>query len=106
MGLERLRLELRAEGYGEELQIVAMNGIDALDDQHHLAVRCSFPLFQDIPDEEAWDTMDGEKDDFYLYDHEGKLAVFLPANGEISINLATEEGYDNVKEALIGILAN
>lgn len=37
----------------------------------------------------------------HRYSADGTLFVELPVGGELSTNLSTAEGYDNVKQALI-----
>ncbi|TPV94509.1 MAG: hypothetical protein B7733_14805 [Myxococcales bacterium FL481] len=101
--MERLRLDFRQAGY-EDVEFAAINSIDALDDRKKLSARCSFPLFQDTSETEGWDMHEGNKDDFYIYDRDGKLAAYLPAKGGPSIKLATEAGYDYVKGRLIEVL--
>lgn len=98
-----MRLDLRNAGY-TDVQFAAINSIDALGDRKELSDRCSFPLFQDTQDDHAWDMHDGYKDDFYIYDRDGKLAAYLPVQGGPSITLSTEEGYAYVKSRLIEVL--
>ena len=44
--------------------------------------------------------MGGGKDDFYIYDAQGKLVHFFPFKGEVETNLSKEEGYNNLKMAI------
>lgn len=80
---------------------MAINSSTAIDDQSHLSDRCSFPLFQNLSDIGAWGMHGGAKDDFFVYDSEGKLSAYLGAHGELSINLSTAEGYGNLKVAVL-----
>lgn len=97
-----MRLEFRLAGY--EVQFAALNGADGFDDQLELSHRCSFPIFQDDEDTDAWSTFDGEKDDFYVYDAAGELAAYLPARFGPSTNLASDEGYTYVRDTILEVL--
>jgi thiol-disulfide isomerase/thioredoxin len=66
--------------------------------------RCTFPIFQDTPEDGAWALHGGNKDDFYIYDAEGALALYLPAGGDISTRLSNDAGYANLKNAVIWVL--
>jgi thiol-disulfide isomerase/thioredoxin len=101
LALEQLKLELALEGY--DVEMVTINGTTAnnADDQQELIDRCSFPIFQDLDEVGAWDLHGGGKDDMYIYAADGTLAQALPVEGELSTNLSTDEGYANVKQALI-----
>ena len=65
---------------------------------------CDFPIFQDTDTVDAWGLHDGVKDDFYFYDAEGTLTNFISARGDLEINLSTEEGYQNIKDALLELV--
>ncbi|TPV97308.1 MAG: redoxin domain-containing protein [Myxococcales bacterium FL481] len=103
VGLERMRLEFRAMGI-EEVQFVALNGVEGLEDKQELSRRCAFPMFQDTDDVNAWAMFDGEKDDFYVYGTDGTLAAYLPGKGGPSINLANEDGYTYVRDTILEVL--
>ena len=96
-----MRLELLDEGY--EVNFVAINKADAVDDQAELTSRCSFPLLQDLDDIDAWGVHhEGVKDDIYIYRADGTLADFLPTEDpDRSTDLSTDEGYANLKNAII-----
>ena len=67
--------------------------------------RCTYPLVQDIEEVNAWELHAGKKDDFYIYGTDGMLARFLPSGTEeFSTRLSTEEGYNNLKGAVIEVL--
>ena len=100
--MERMRIELQASG--QTVHFIAINKADAVDQQTKLVNRCAFPLFQDIPELNVWERHNGRKDDFYVYDQEGKLADYLSISGERSVNLGTEEGYNNLKTAILNVL--
>lgn len=100
--MERMRIELEAEGH--PVTFAAVNKNDAVDDQPELVSRCSFPLFQDLVEVDAWDLHDGHKDDIYIYDREGVLARYLPQSDELSMVLSTPEGYANLKSAILSVV--
>ena len=100
--MERMRVELEAEGH--PVAFTAVNKTDATDDQAELVARCAFPLFQDLVPVDAWDLHDGHKDDIYIYDRDGRLAVYLPAGGEVETDLATAEGYANLRSAIVSVV--
>jgi len=97
-----MRIELQLEGH--PVVFTAVNKSDATDDQAELVARCAFPLFQDLVTVDAWDLHDGHKDDIYIYDREGRLAVYLPVTGEVETDLATAEGYANLKSAILSVV--
>jgi hypothetical protein len=94
-----MRIELKATGHN--VQFVIINKGDAVEQQQKLTDRTSVPLLQDQEDIVVWDMMNGYKDDFYIYDTDGNLAVFLPISGEKSVILSTPEGYQNLKDAIL-----
>ena len=100
--MEKMRIELQAEGHN--VQFIAVNAISALETQHKLVERCAFTLFQDTEKDAVWDLQNGKKDDFYIYDKEGVLADFLPVTGDRSVALSTDEGYANLKNAILAVL--
>ena len=97
--MERIRLELEAEGY--DVQIVTVNKGDAVEFQQKLIDKCASPLLQDTEDNLGWNLMQGGKDDFFVYNGKGELVSFLPMGGEVETNLSKEEGYANVKNAIL-----
>ena len=100
--MERMRLELKKDGLEDEVAFVAINAYHALDDQEKLIERCSFPLLQDVAAVNAWTFQhQGKKDDIYVYDQSGTLLHYLPIDGEVSVNLSSEEGYDNLKSIVL-----
>jgi hypothetical protein len=62
---------------------------------------CGFPIFQDTEAVGAWGLHEGVKDDFFFYDAEGVLEILIPAWGEVEMNLSTEAGYRNIKNAAL-----
>lgn len=95
VALQKMQLELEASGKLVHMAIV--NAESAKSNQQELIDRCSFPIFQDIPEINAWGLQGGGKDDFFLYTSQGKLHSYLPSGGAISTNLSTKEGYENLK---------
>lgn len=97
--MEKIRLELEAAGY--DVQVIIVNKGDAVPFQEKLIARCAFPLLQDTEDNQVWDLMAGGKDDFYVYDASGELVHFFPFKGAVETNLSKEEGYNNLKNAIL-----
>jgi hypothetical protein len=96
-----MRLELEADGY--PVQVLAINKIDAETTQESLVSKTAFPLFQDTLEVQAWSLHDGSKDDFFVYGPDGLLYTYLPHGGEIDTNLSTDEGYNNLKDAILDL---
>ena len=105
--MEQIRLELANDGM--DVQFIGINGsgsADNDDDRENLYQRCSFPLFQDVSDgvePTVYNQHDASKDDIFIYDRNGILARPMKKSGDLSINLATSDGYDNVKNAIIEV---
>lgn len=105
--LEQMRLELEADGKGSDVQFVVINKADALDDLPYLVQRLSFPVLQDVDDVQAWNVHHrGIKDDFYIYGKDRKLHAFLREGEEVTVNLATDEGYATVKKAVLAAIGS
>lgn len=121
--MDQMLGELRAEGY--EVEFITVNKINAAEEAYQQAMiyqlsdqneiqydedgqpiyRCTYPLVQDTEEVNAWELHAGKKDDFYIYGSDGLVARFLPSGSqEFSTQLSTEEGYNNVKGALIDVL--
>ena len=75
------------------------------DDNNDPIYRCTFPLFQDTEEINSWELHNGNKDDFYIYDEEGILGIYLPRSNsaQVSTNLSTDEGFGNVKQAILDV---
>ncbi|MED5463011.1 MAG: redoxin family protein [Myxococcota bacterium] len=120
--LERLSKELLDQRH--DVNIVVINKDNASSERHQNALlyvldqegeiqehgngapiyRSTLPLFQDTEETLAWELHHGKKDDFFIYDHTGTLAVYLPqSNTTRSTNLSTEEGYNNLKQAILEV---
>lgn len=103
--MEQMRLELGLEGV--EVHFVAINAVSASDpeDQAKLVNRCAFPLLQDTDEVDAWGLHDAGKDDFVIYDAQGRVAAYLPVGGDLTTDLRTDEGYANLKNAILEAVA-
>ena len=97
-----MRRELAMAGH--EVQFLAINIDSGRDYQSEFVKRCEFPLFQDESETNAWQMHGAGKDDFFVYDASGVLQVYLPAQGEVATNLSTGIGYENLKQAIVGVL--
>ncbi|MCA9664671.1 MAG: hypothetical protein KC503_03755 [Myxococcales bacterium] len=95
--------ELKLQGY--DVDMVAINMIDANKqaDQQQLIDRTSYPLLQDTDAVKAAEAMKATKDDIYIYDKEGILAVHLGVAGPTEIDMRTPDGYINIKSTLITV---
>ena len=103
--LDKMRLELASEGY-DDVAFLAVNGTSANTDEYKKALtdRCAFPLFQDTETINAWALHGGKKDDIFIYDAEGNLAASFTEAMEVNFTLSSDEGFANVKNAILGVL--
>ena len=99
MNLEKLKLEFEADRV--KVNIITINIASAQSDQHEFTSRCSFPLFQDTDLENAVGQHQGSKDDYYIYNERGELSDFFPIGGDRESDLASPEGYANIKQAVL-----
>ena len=100
--LEQMRVEL--ERAGKDVGFVIVNKADAADHQGELTKRCSIPILQDLDTVQAWTLHhNGSKDDFFVYDRDGKLADYLPVGGARDTNLSGD-GYAVVKNAILAVV--
>lgn len=97
--LERMRLELSAQG--KDVYFLIVNGQDAEKEQANFVQRTAIPLFQDTATDNVWSKMGGAKDDMFLYDSQGYLSQFFAFSGNVDINLSTDTGYNNLKQAIL-----
>lgn len=97
--LEQMRLELAAAG--KDVHFLVVNSNDAVEQQKEFVKRSAIPLFQDTTDANVWGKQGGAKDDMYVYDSKGYLAAFFPFSGKVNINLSTDDGYNNLKQAIL-----
>ena len=94
-----MRIELEAAG--RAVHFVSVNKADAADMQAKLTSRCSFPLFQDLDEVGVWDLLGGRKDDFFIFDAEGRLTAHLTMRDEVRPVLSEEDGYARVRDAAL-----
>ena len=99
MNLEKLKLEFEANRV--KVNIITINIASAQSDQDEFTSRCSFPLFQDTDLENAFGQHQGSKDDYYIYNERGELSDFFPIGGDRESDLASPEGYANIKQAIL-----
>jgi thiol-disulfide isomerase/thioredoxin len=100
--LERMRVEW--ELAGKKVHILVVNSSDADADQQKLVERCSFPLFQDTGNT-VWGALKGKKDDFFVYDTDGKLThYFSSTDSSVNTDLSTTNGYKTIKDAVETLL--
>lgn len=100
--LEELWWEL--QGQGHEFSFVVVNLQTMAERASNLTDRGSFAMFQDTADVAAWTLHGGGKDDFYFYDTDGILRAYYPARGSVETTLSDEEGYANVRDAMLYML--
>ena len=102
--LQEMRFEMSEAGIDVDFAIV--NRASAAADVTPFVERCDFPIFQDVESVDAWGLHDGAKDDFYFYTADGILFNFMSPREPLSINLSTEEGYENVWSAVVALALN
>ncbi len=85
------------------MNIVAINKLGYTHNQEKLSDVCSFPILQDTEEVDAWSLLGGGKDDFFLYNSDGTLAVYLRSGGKVSTKLSTPEGYANIRDTLMAM---
>lgn len=96
--METLRAELLKNG--KDVHFVAINGLSAKSNIKDLTDITTFPILQDNEDSEGWDVIGGSKDDFYIYDSTGALAVHLPVAGTWTTNLGKADGWEVLSSVL------
>ena len=96
-----MQKQLAAEGV--VVNFLSINAENANTElyQGYLIDKCSYPLLQDTVDDDVWGLMSGGKDDFYIYDPDGLLWLYLPFGGDINTNLGEPEGFAAVKDLLL-----
>ena len=97
--LDRMHRELRTMGI--DAYFVAVNGSRYEPYQDRIIDRCRLPFFQDTEEINAIEQMGGAIYDMFVYRPDGTLHVFLSGSGEIDTYLSVDEGYANVREAVI-----
>ena len=117
--MQELFDELLGEGY-TELQFVSVNALDAMDEasQQALIYRrtatgelvrdemgepvhlTTFPIFQDVPSVQARTTHLAHKNDFFIYDREGRLSRYMNSYGPDDVWLDLPTGRGAVRTAI------
>jgi len=117
--MQELFDELLGEGY-TELQFLSVNALDAMDDasQQALIYRrtatgeivrdemgepvhlTTFPIFQDVPAVQARTTHLAHKNDFFIYDREGRLSRYMNSYGPDDVWLDLPTGRAAVRTAI------
>ena len=97
--MEEMRKEFAANRI--EVNFIAVNIASGASEQDEFTSRCSFPLFQDTELVDAFGLHQGGKDDYYIYNERGELTDFFPFRGERESDLASPEGYANIKQAIL-----
>lgn len=93
--LELEKLQQSYDAAGTPVQIVAINGASADNDDDRAKLlyqpdamgtpdpstpRATFPMFQDTQAADVWGDLGGTKDDFFIYRPNGALSRFLPSS--------------------------
>ena len=108
--LQEMYFELQAMNVDVNFVIIDRASTNA--PVENLADRCSFPIFQDEAEIDAWGLLGGGKDDFYFYDSAGVLRDFIPATDDITLTsyedppMEPTSGYANIKNAVIELVEN
>jgi thiol-disulfide isomerase/thioredoxin len=97
--MEEMRKEFAANRI--EVNFVVVNTTSGESEQSEFTSRSSFPLFQDTDLENAFGLHQGYKDDYYIYNERGELTDFFAYGGDRKSDLATSEGYANIKQAIL-----
>ena len=97
--MEEMRKEFAANRI--EVNFIAVNIDSGASEQNEFTSRSSFPLFQDTQLVNAFGLHQGGKDDYYIYNERGELSDFFPFRGNRESDLASPEGYANVKQAIL-----
>ncbi len=83
------------------MQIVAINQAKLELFQHLMSDVAAYPLFQDTTEVNAWAQQGGGKDDFFVYDRQGRLQVWLPSNGTVDTDLSVPANLQNLRQMLL-----
>ncbi|MBC8243302.1 MAG: redoxin domain-containing protein [Verrucomicrobia bacterium] len=97
--MEEMRKEFAANRI--EVNFVVVNITSGESEQNEFISRSSFPLFQDTALVDAFTLHKGGKDDYYIYNERGELTDFFAYGGDRESNLATAEGFANLKQAVL-----
>ncbi|MGB0648417.1 MAG: hypothetical protein ACPGQS_14630 [Bradymonadia bacterium] len=108
--LQEMHFELQSMNVDVNFVIVDRASTNA--PVENLTDRCSFPIFQDEAEIDAWGLLGGGKDDFYFYDSAGVLRNFIPSTDDIVLTsyedppMEPTSGYTNIKNAVIELVEN
>ena len=105
--LDRMRLDLNSHGH-KDIVFMAINGAgdaDTDENRANLSGKCAFPLFQDVEGVNAWQLHAGHKDDIVIYDADGNLASSFRNIDETVTDLSRDEGYNNIRDAILEAIA-
>ena len=97
--MEQLQKELSDNKI--EVNFAVINIQSGKDSQEEFISRCSFPLFQDTKEIDAFSKHQGGKDDFYIYNERGELTDYFQFLDERNSDLTDSIGYENVKRAIL-----
>jgi len=97
--MEEMRKEFTANRI--KVNFVVVNIASGESEQNEFTSRCSFPVFQDTELVDAFGLHQGGKDDYYIYNERGELTDFFPFRGERASDLASPDGYANLKQAIL-----
>lgn len=97
--MEELKKDLESDRV--RVNFVAVNIQSGEGDQHEFTSRCSFPLFQDTEEVNAFKLHRGRKDDYFIYNERGELTDYFPYLGDRKSDLTSSEGYENIKQAIL-----
>lgn len=97
--MEQLQKELSINKF--EVNFAVINIQSGKDSQDEFISRCSFPLFQDTKEIDAFSKHQGGKDDFYIYNERGELTDYFPFLDERNSDLTNPQGYENIKQSLL-----
>jgi hypothetical protein len=103
--MEIMAAELAEQGH--DVAFVTINQASSSTAKTLLTDSCSFPVFQDTAEMNAWALYEGKKDDMYVYRSDHTLHAYLTLSGTMSIALqpAGGTGYENVKAVVLEALS-
>ncbi len=97
--MEAMSQELTGAGHAVTFTVMNVAGEEGSQDL--LAAECSFPLFQDVADVDAWGQHAAEQEDFYVYDAEGRLASFFGVLSPDALDTTRLEDRLRLREAVL-----
>lgn len=105
VGLEKLRLIWEQEGKDINILIINAASANSVEYRSRIVNSTSNPVFQDTTFSNVWGAMQGAKDAFFIYDGKGILRQLLLPQGNVNIDLSSEEGFAAVKQRAEMVLA-